>query len=117
MCSTFLSYPVARRGLTIGFSASPKLGDNVIVVLDDPVDHLRLHAGHGGGVVVPLERAHLLVWLPARVASSSPTALVDTAPLQKRFPTRSLWRVAIGRAFGHSGGGRGVFCVGEIGLV
>jgi hypothetical protein len=24
------------------------------VVLADPVDHLRLHAGHGGGVVVPL---------------------------------------------------------------
>jgi hypothetical protein len=31
MCSTFLSYPVARRGLTIGFSASPKLGDKVIL--------------------------------------------------------------------------------------
>jgi hypothetical protein len=31
------------------------------VVLDDPVDHLRLHAGHGGGVVVPLKRGHLLV--------------------------------------------------------
>jgi hypothetical protein len=38
------------------------------VVLADPADHLRLHAGHGGDVVVPLERAHLLVWLPARVA-------------------------------------------------
>jgi hypothetical protein len=38
------------------------------VVLADPVDHLRLHADRGGGVVVPLERAHLLVWLPARVA-------------------------------------------------
>jgi hypothetical protein len=33
------------------------------VVLADPEDHLRLHAGHGGGVAVPLERAHLLVWL------------------------------------------------------
>jgi hypothetical protein len=31
------------------------------VVLANPVDHLRLHAGHVGGVVVPLERAHLLV--------------------------------------------------------
>jgi hypothetical protein len=30
-CSTFLSYPVVRRGLTIGFSAPPKLGDKVIV--------------------------------------------------------------------------------------
>jgi hypothetical protein len=55
------------------------------VVLVDPVDHLRLHAGHGGGVVVPLESAHLLVWLPARVASSNPTASVATAPLQKRL--------------------------------
>jgi hypothetical protein len=34
-----------------------------------------------------LERAHLLVWLPARVASSNPTASVATAPLEKR-----LWR-------------------------
>jgi hypothetical protein len=49
------------------------------------VDHLRLHAGHGGGVAVPLERAHLLVWLPARVTSSTPTASVATAPLQKRL--------------------------------
>jgi hypothetical protein len=52
------------------------------VVLDDPVDHLRLHAGHSGGVVAPLERAHLLVWLPARVASSNPTASVATTPLK-----------------------------------
>jgi hypothetical protein len=33
------------------------------------------------------------------------------------FPTRSPWRVAIGRALGHSGGGCGVFCVGEVGLL
>jgi hypothetical protein len=61
------------------------------VVLSDPVDHPRLHAGRGGGVVVPLERAHLLVWLPARVASSNPTALVATAPLQKQ-----LWHSRLG---------------------
>jgi hypothetical protein len=30
-CSTSLSYPVARRGLTVGFSVSPKLGDKVIL--------------------------------------------------------------------------------------
>jgi hypothetical protein len=53
------------------------------VVLADPVDHLRLPAGHGGGdMVVHLNRGHLLVWLPAWVASSSPTALVATAPLE-----------------------------------
>jgi hypothetical protein len=55
------------------------------VVLADPVDHLRLHAGHGGGVVVPLKRAHLLVWLRAQVASSTRIASVATAPLQKRM--------------------------------
>jgi hypothetical protein len=55
------------------------------VVLADPVDHRRLHADHGGGVIVPLERPHLLVWLPARVASSNPTASVATAPLEKRL--------------------------------
>jgi hypothetical protein len=61
------------------------------VVLVDPVDHLRFHAGHGGGVVVLLERADLLVWLPARVASSNPTASVATTPLQKR-----LWHSRLG---------------------
>jgi hypothetical protein len=61
------------------------------VVLDDPMDHLCLHAGHGGGVVVPLERAHLLVWLPARVASSNPTTSVASAPLEKR-----LWHSRLG---------------------
>jgi hypothetical protein len=30
------------------------------VVLDDPLDHLRLHVSHGGGVVVPLEREHFV---------------------------------------------------------
>jgi hypothetical protein len=60
-------------------------------VLADPVDHLRLHASQGGGVVVPLERAHLLVWLLARVASSNPTASIATAPLQKR-----LWYSRLG---------------------
>jgi hypothetical protein len=61
------------------------------VVFADHVDHLRLHPGHGGGVVVPLERAHLLVWLPTRVTSSNPTASVATAPLQKR-----LWHSRLG---------------------
>jgi transposase InsO family protein len=55
------------------------------VVLLDPVDHLRLHAGHGGGVVVPFERAHLFVLLPARDASSNPAASVANAPLEKRL--------------------------------
>jgi hypothetical protein len=31
------------------------------------------------------------------------------------FLTRSPWRVAIGKALGHSGGGCGIFCVGEVG--
>jgi hypothetical protein len=61
------------------------------VVLADPVGHLRLYAGHGGGVVVPLKRTHLLVWLPARVASSNPTAPVATTPLRKR-----LWHYRLG---------------------
>jgi hypothetical protein len=39
-------------------------------VLGDPVDHIGLHAGHGGGVVVPLERAHLLVSLEDEVPAS-----------------------------------------------
>jgi hypothetical protein len=55
------------------------------LVLPDPVDHLRLHAGHGGGVVVPLERAYLLVWMSAMVASSNPTASVAYAPLLNRL--------------------------------
>jgi hypothetical protein len=53
------------------------------VVFADSVDHLRFLAGHGGGVVVPLER----VW----VASSNPTASVATAPLKER-----LWHSRIG---------------------
>jgi hypothetical protein len=61
------------------------------VVLGDRLDHLRLHAGHAGGVVVPLERAHLLVWLPARVAAWNPTDSVATAPLEKR-----LWHSRLG---------------------
>jgi hypothetical protein len=71
-------------------------------------------------VMVPLKRAHLLMWLPARVASSNPTASVATVPFIKTVvacPTRSPWQVAIGRALGHSGGGCGVFCVGEVGLL
>jgi hypothetical protein len=32
------------------------------VVLTDSVYHFRLHAGHGGGVVIPMERAYVLVW-------------------------------------------------------
>jgi hypothetical protein len=61
------------------------------VVIAHHVDHLCFHAGHGGGVVVPLERAHLLVWLPARVASLNHSASVATAPLGKR-----LWHSRLG---------------------
>jgi hypothetical protein len=61
------------------------------VVLADPVDHLCLHAGHGGSVVVPLERAHLLVWLSVRIASSNPSASVATAPSEER-----LWHSRLG---------------------
>jgi hypothetical protein len=61
------------------------------VVIAHHVDHLCLHAGHGGGVVVPLERAHLLVWLPARVASLNHSASVATAPFGKR-----LWHSRLG---------------------
>jgi hypothetical protein len=90
------------------------------VVLAGPVDNLRLHAGHGGGVVVPLERAHLLVWLPARVASLNPTASVVTAPLQKR-----LWHSRVGHLSESQLDGilatpvEGVafFCVEEAGLL
>jgi hypothetical protein len=68
------------------FSLTQARRQGYCVVLADPMDHLRRHTGHGGGVVVvPLERTHLLVWLPVRVASSNPTASVATAPLQKRF--------------------------------
>jgi hypothetical protein len=89
------------------------------VMLADPVDHFRLHAGHDGGAVVPLERAHLLMWLPARVASSSPTASVATAPLQKRLFIPESVTLASRKwtAFGHLGGGFGVFCVGVVGLL
>jgi hypothetical protein len=73
------------------FSLTQARRQGHFVVLADPVDHLRPHAGHVGGVVVPLERAHLLVWLPARVASSNPTASDATAPLQKR-----LWHSRLG---------------------
>jgi hypothetical protein len=31
------------------------------VVLADPMDHLQLHAAHGGGVKIPMERAHGLI--------------------------------------------------------
>jgi hypothetical protein len=61
------------------------------VVLADPVDHLRLHAGHGGGVMIPLERAHLMVRLPAWVASPSPTASIAITPLEK-----ILWHSRLG---------------------
>jgi hypothetical protein len=61
------------------------------VLLAYPVDHLCLHAGHGGGALVPLERAHLSVWLPPRVASSNHTASITTAPLLKQ-----LWHSGLG---------------------
>jgi hypothetical protein len=62
------------------------------VVLADPVDSLRLHAAHGGGVIVPLERAHCLVWLPVRIASPTvATASVATTPSGKR-----LWHSRLG---------------------
>jgi hypothetical protein len=33
-------------------------------MLADPMDHLQFHAAHGGGVNIPMERAHGLMWLP-----------------------------------------------------
>jgi hypothetical protein len=67
------------------FSLTQARRQGLCVVLHDLVDQLRLHAGHDGGVVVPLVRAHMLVWLPARVAVLNPTASVATAPLEKRL--------------------------------
>jgi hypothetical protein len=80
MCSALFSYPVVRRGLTKASQAHPSSATRSCVVLANHVDHLRLHVGHGVGVVVSVERAHLLVCLPARVPSSNPTASVATAP-------------------------------------
>jgi hypothetical protein len=103
----------ASRSYHRPFSLTQARRQGHFVVLADPVVHLRLVAGHGGGVVVPLERAHLLVWLPARVASSNATASVATAPLEKR-----LWHSPLGHlsesqisALSPSGGGCGVFSV------
>jgi hypothetical protein len=62
-----------------------------------------------------------LVWLRRR--GWLPRILPLRSPLRHwkktvvAFPTRSPWRVAIGRALGHSGGGWCVFCVGEVGLM
>jgi hypothetical protein len=62
------------------------------VVLVDPVDHLRLHAAHSGGEMVPLERTYRLVWLRARLASPMvATASVATTPSGKR-----LWQSRLG---------------------
>jgi hypothetical protein len=67
------------------FSLTQARRQGCCVVLLDPVNHLRLNAGHGGGVMVPLEHAYLLVWLPARVASSIPTTSVANVALEKRL--------------------------------
>jgi hypothetical protein len=56
------------------------------VVLADPMDHLQLHAAHGGGVKIPMERAHGLIWLPATVAlSARATVSAATASSGKRL--------------------------------
>jgi hypothetical protein len=63
------------------FSLTQARRQGYYVVFAGPVDQLRIHAGHGVGVAVALEQAHLLLWLLARVASSNPTASVVTATL------------------------------------
>ena len=62
------------------------------VLLADPMDHLQLHAAHGGGVKIPMERAHGLIWLPATVAlPARATASAATASSGKR-----LWHSRLG---------------------
>jgi hypothetical protein len=84
-----------RRGswsYHILFSLTQALRQGHCLVLADPVDHFRLHAAHSGGVMVPLERAHRLVWLPTRIASPTvSSALVTTTPSGKR-----LWHSRLG---------------------
>jgi hypothetical protein len=88
--------------------------------LSDPVDHLRLHAGHDGGVVFPSERAHFVGVVAGAGCFIESYRFGRHYAIAKTvvvFPSRSPWRVAIGRALGHSGGGRGIFCVGQVGLL
>jgi hypothetical protein len=41
------------------------------LVLESPVDYLRLHAAHGGGVRILVQRAYRVVRLPARITIPS----------------------------------------------
>jgi hypothetical protein len=52
------------------FNLTQARGQGHCLVLVDPVDHLRLHAGHGYCVVVPMERAHLWMWLRLHLRGS-----------------------------------------------
>jgi hypothetical protein len=93
------------------------------VVLDGPVGHLHLHAAHGGGVMVPLELAHRLVWLPSQIASPmEATASVATTSSGKRPGQSRLGRLGESllttrRAFDNSCGGFGLFLIEEVGLL
>jgi hypothetical protein len=46
------------------------------------MDHLQLHASHGGGAKIPMERTHRLIWLPATIALPTRTA-APAAPASK----------------------------------
>ena len=59
-------------------------------VFEDPCDVLCAHAQHGGGVTIPLHRAHGLVWLPTSVVPS-----VSASPAMAR-PSKFLWHLRLG---------------------
>jgi hypothetical protein len=58
----------------------------------DPMDHLQLHVAHGGGVTIPMERAHEFMWLHATIAlPARATASATPTSLGKR-----LWHSRLG---------------------
>jgi hypothetical protein len=66
------------------------------VLFADPMDHLQVHAAPGGGVKIPMERAHGLIWLPTTVAlPACAMASAATASSGKR-----LWHSRLGH-IGH----------------
>jgi hypothetical protein len=58
--------------------------------VEDPCDVLCAHAQHGGGVSIPLHRAHGLVWLPTSVVPS-----VSASPAMVRT-SKFLWHLRLG---------------------